>query len=289
MRGNSSQVITRVTLINGKATSSLSPDDRGFQFGDGLFETIAVRQGRACFLKRHMQRLQQGCSILSINGINFDDLSATIQQQAVQHEQAVIKLIITAGDSSRGYRRSSTSTPTVVIKISVMPEVDADQPLKIMLCDTRLARQPRLAGIKHLNRLEQVLARQEWDDDAIQEGLLLDTENCLIEATASNLFLVRDGKLLTPDLTNCGVAGVMRAVVIDCARTAGLETSLMSLNLDDLKTADEVFLTNALFGIRPVYEIIGHGDYKTGPVTRLLQKKLAACVKQDKADNWYAV
>ena len=280
---------TGITLINGKPADNPGPDDRGFQFGDGLFETIAVRQGTACFLKRHMRRLQQGCRILSIHGINIEELSETIQQQAAQHEQAIIKLIVTAGSSSRGYRRSSTSTPTVVIKITAIPEVNPDQPLKVMLCNTRLARQPRLAGIKHLNRLEQVLARQEWDDDSIQEGLILDTENCLIEATASNLFLVRDDKLITPDLTNCGVAGVMRAVVIDCARTAGLETSRVALNLDDLKTADEVFLTNALFGIRPVYEIMGHGDYKTGPVTSLLQNKLAACVKQDKTDNWYAV
>lgn len=276
------------TWVNGELSSQLCIDDRGLQFGDGLFETIAVRQGSACCLGRHMQRLQQGCRLLAIGDVDFVRLAATLQQYAAVHEKGVIKLILTAGNSRRGYKRPADTSPNVIIKIAALPKTEETPKLKIRLCKTRLARQPGLAGIKHLNRLEQVLARQEWADESIHEGLLQDTDDWLIEATMSNCFLVRDKRLITPDLTNCGVAGVMRSLVIDTAKTAGVSVKISRISIDDLKSADEVFLTNSLFGIRPVCEIIGSGQYATGPVTQLLQQEIVNHVAQDTSDNWYA-
>ncbi len=277
-----------MTRVNGEVTDQLSVDDRGFQFGDGLFETIAVYAGSASLLGRHMRRLQYGCKRLAIDTINFDQLTETIRQQAAPLDRAVLKLIITAGNSLRGYRRSSASRPSIIIKISAMSAIDKTENIKAMLCETRLARQPRLAGIKHLNRLEQVLARNEWDDESIHEGLLLDTDGWLIEATMSNCFLVKDKQITTPDLTNCGVAGVMRSVVMDIAQAAELSLKTTRITLDELAAADEVFLTSSVFGIRPVCEIIGVGRYEVGPLTQQIQKEIMMQVAQDFSNNWYA-
>ena len=276
------------TLVNGEPVDMINSQDRGLQFGDGLFETMAVRNGVVCFLSRHLRRLQHGCNILGIDKTNMKQLSTTLQLQAANHEQAVIKVIVTAGNSARGYKRSSNNQPNIIVKVSAMPEVDNERCIKAMLCKTRLARQPSLAGIKHLNRLEQVLARKEWDDESIQEGLLLDTDNWLIEGTMSNIFLAKDGQLKTPDLSQCGVAGIMRSVVIDLAQAAGMVVNISQISGDELKAADEIFMTNSLFEIRPVCEISGVGDYDPGPISEKLQEEISNCVTQDTSDNWYA-
>ncbi len=276
------------TLVNGEPVDLINNQDRGLQYGDGLFETMVVRNGVICFLARHLRRMQQGCDILSINLVNMKLLSATLQQQATHYEQAVIKLILTAGNSARGYKRSSDSQSNTIIKVSAMPEADNGRCIKAMLCTTRLARQPLLAGIKHLNRLEQVLARNEWDDESIQEGLLLDTDNWLIEGTMSNIFLAKDGQLKTPDLSQCGVAGIMRSVVIDLAQAAGIVVNISQISETELKTADEIFMTNSLFEVRPVCEITGITHYKPGPITEALQKVISMRATHDTSENWYA-
>jgi 4-amino-4-deoxychorismate lyase len=122
------------------------------------------------------------------------------------------------------------------------------------LCETRLSHQPRLAGIKHLNRLENVLAAAEWQNPDVAEGLLCDSEGNVIEGTRSNLFLVRHGELLTPDLSRCGVAGVQRQRVLDWAATRNLPASVGRVTLQDVLDADEVFLTNSVIGLWPVRE-----------------------------------
>jgi 4-amino-4-deoxychorismate lyase len=274
------------TLVNGEAVDLINSQDRGLQFGDGLFETMAVRDGAICFLTRHLRRLQQGCNILGIDA-NMKQISATLQQQAANYEQAVIKLIVTAGNTARGYKRSSDIQPTIIIKVSEMPETDSGRCIKAMICKTRLARQPALAGIKHLNRLEQVLARNEWDDASIQEGLLLDTDDWFIEGTMSNIFLVKDGQLKTPDLTQCGVAGIMRSVVIDLVRDMGLAVNIQQIAEDELKTADEIFMTNSLFEIRSVCEISGIGRYEPGLIANNLQNEISKRATHDTSDNWY--
>ena len=276
------------TLINGEPIDLINSQDRGLQYGDGLFETMLVRNGVVCFLSRHLRRLQHGCNILGIDKTNIKQLSTTLQQQAANNEQAVIKVIVTAGNSARGYKRSSDSQFNTIIKVSAMPEADNGRCIKAMLCTTRLARQPSLAGIKHLNRLEQVLARNEWDDESIQEGLLLDTDNWLIEGTMSNIFLAKDGQLKTPDLSQCGVAGIMRSVVIDLAQAAGIVVNISQISEAELKTADEIFMTNSLFEVRPVCEITGIAHYNPGPITEALQKEISMRATHDTSENWYA-
>jgi 4-amino-4-deoxychorismate lyase len=145
--------------------------------------------------------------------------------------------------------------------------------IKTRICQTRLGHNPSLAGIKHLNRLEQVLARQEWDDPVIMEGLMLDASGNLVEGTMSNVFVVKDAVLMTPDLQLCGVAGIMRAHVLDMAAEHLIAARVQHLELDALLQADEVFICNSLLGIWPVIGVDEH-DFLKGPVTRRLQTLL---------------
>ena len=127
-----------------------------------------------------------------------------------------------------------------------------------------------LAGLKHLNRLEQVLARAEWQDTAYAEGLLCDTSGRVIEGVFSNLFLIKDGELITPDLSRCGVAGVMRAEILQQAQSLGISQTVRDVSYAELVAADEVFVCNSLYGIWPVCALATH-DWPVGPLTRKLQ------------------
>jgi len=139
--------------------------------------------------------------------------------------------------------------------------------VRMRICDIRLGEQPLLAGMKHLNRLEQVLARAEWDDPAIAEGVLCDSHGRVVSATMANLFAVVDGALLTPVLDRCGVAGVARAEVL----AACPQARVGELTLDELRNASEVFLSSSVRGILPVCSL-GERHYAVGGIARELQQ-----------------
>jgi 4-amino-4-deoxychorismate lyase len=247
--------MTSTVLIGGSApeheSQAATVADRAFQYGDGVFETLRIANGSVRFLESHLQRLANGCERLRIPAPDASTLRDEIERVAGATRDAVVKVIVSRGPGGRGYRAPEQPTPTRVVALYPLPAPDSG-PLALRWCDTRVARQPILAGLKHLNRLEQVLAQSEWSDAGIQEGLMLDTEGELIGGTSSNVFVVRDGVLVTPDLRYCGVRGVMRKQVIDCARTLGVPVSEEPLWPEDLPGAKEVFVTNAVRGIRPV-------------------------------------
>jgi 4-amino-4-deoxychorismate lyase len=225
--------------------------DRAFQYGDGLFETMRLKDGAIRFLSAHLERLRDGCERLRIPPPPASQLSAEIAQVAAGTGEGVVKVIVSRGRGARGYRPSGSPTPTRIVALHPLPTLDTG-PIAVRWCETRLARQPLLAGLKHLNRLEQVLAQSEWSDETIREGLMLDTEGEIIGGTSSNVFVVRDGALLTPDLRFCGIRGVMRAQVIACAGRLGIPVSEEPLWPEDLLSAQEVFVTNAVRGLRSV-------------------------------------
>lgn len=233
--------------------------DRGFQYGDGVFETLAVDNGEALLLARHVQRLTAGCQRLGIDAPSSETLCAQVQRLADTGGRGVVKLIVTRGDGARGYGPQGAGPTRVVAARYPWPErCDelARTGVAVRLCKTALARNPSLAGIKHLNRLEQVLARAEWDDQRYAEGLMLDTEGHLVEGTMSNVFLVVDGALLTPDLSDCGVAGIIRDVVIELAtQITGRPVSVGTVTTTSLANADEVFLCNSVIGLWPVTRV----------------------------------
>ncbi len=247
-------------LIDGLPSNQISVSDRGLQYGDGLFETIAILKGRMPLWPRHMARLQRGGERLGYPPLDSSLFEREAQELCAGIEQGVLKIILTRGSGGRGYRPPSDPHPRRILSQHPWPDYPQSlyrEGIRVRLCETRLARQPRLAGIKHLNRLEQVLARSEWNDPEVAEGLMCDDHGYLVSGTQSNLFLLRGKTLLTPDLSQCGVAGVMREQVMASAAGMGLSVTEMSLRPEDLEQAEGMFLTNAIWGICPVSRVAG--------------------------------
>jgi 4-amino-4-deoxychorismate lyase len=243
-------------LVNGRA-GQVDPLDRGLQYGDGVFETMAVRDGRARFVDWHLARLAEGARRLLLPVPDPERLLGQIAA-AWPGDRGVVKLIWTRGAAGRGYRPPTAAEPTCIaagFAWPVWPETAWSEGIRLRYCRIRLARNPVLAGIKHLNRLEQVLARAEWDDERIAEGLMLDDMGQVISGTQSNLFAVVARQIVTPALDQCGVAGVMRRAFSSWAADQASPVVERSLRPEELETATEIFVTNALIGAWPVREL----------------------------------
>lgn len=263
-------------LLNGSPDQLVSPFDRGVHFGDGLFETIACVRGKPRFLPFHLERLQLGCQRLGMDAGN-DDIGAEVRSLASEVDNAIVKLILTRGTAvARGYGVTGREKATRITFRYPWPQetqTESQDGVQVRTATLRLGENPALAGLKHCNRLEQVLARGEWTDPAIAEALLFSSSGKLVSGTMSNVFIVDGSGLRTPRVDLCGVAGVMRRVVLSEAPGAGIPASESALDAEDLRKADEVFLTNARIGIWPVRSLDGR-PLRPGPVTRRLQEAL---------------
>ena len=274
------QIAADSTLIrvNGQTLTEVSALDRGLHYGDGLFETIGCTGGQARLLPLHLQRLSAGCQRLGIALGGTQEIAREIAALAAPMPRCVIKLLVTRGTAAaRGYAVSGSETATRVTLRYPWPEENPQLALhgvRVRTATTRLGENPALAGLKHCNRLEQVLARREWTDPSIAEALMYSSAGDLVSGTMTNLFVVRNSRLQTPRLERCGVAGVMRRTVLQAAGTAGIGVEECTLQAADLADAEELFLTNALIGIHPVRELDGR-PFVPGPVTRRLQGELA--------------
>jgi 4-amino-4-deoxychorismate lyase len=274
--------VTPRRVVAGARPGSVSSLDRGLHYGDGLFETLPVRNGKPVLLEAHLDRLFRGLDSLGIAPqLTRKKVETAAHRAAAGLEKAVLKILVTRGAGARGYAYNPDLKPTLLATWSPWPEIAAEHAragVNVGVCHVRLAVQPALAGLKHLNRLEQVLARREWQADW-QEGLMLSADGHVVCGTQSNLFFVRDGALVTPALTECGVAGIMRDMVLRCARDAGLSTKIHRVAERELARTKEAFLTNSLIGLWPVRRLDGR-DLTIGPVTRQIQALLyeKACV-----------
>jgi len=223
---------------------------------------------------------------LGMQSVDGAALERECQALAGLVDKAVLKVIVTRGSGGRGYRVPDKPAATRIVQLHNWPVFSpscAEHGVAVRVCETRLGHNKALAGIKHLNRLEQVLARREWSDPDIMEGLLLDADGHLVEGTMSNLFLVKEGTLLTPDLQRCGVAGVMRTRVLELADRLSFAADIRQLEMQHLLAADEVFICNSLIGIWPVIAVDARG-YKKGTVTARLQALLDSC--PDSGTGW---
>lgn len=264
-------------LINGVLADSLPASDRGLAYGDGLYRTLEVLAGQPQRWGWQWQRLAADCAALRLPCPDEALLLAEIATVCAGLPRAVAKVVLTRGSGQRGYAIPATVQPTRIVSAAAWagyPPERAAQGITVRWCSTRLGLQPLLAGIKHLNRLENVLARSEWDDPAIAEGLMLDSDGTVVEGTMSNLFWVRDGQLYTPPLDRCGVSGAIRACVIDTARQLGVVVSEQRLQPAELLEADEAFVCNSLAGIWPLRQLDGH-SWRAWPLTARLQQALA--------------
>jgi 4-amino-4-deoxychorismate lyase len=272
-----------IVLLNGIADQHVSPLDRAVHFGDGLFETIACRHGRPRFLSLHLERLALGCTRLGIEGGNIDEVRTEVCALAREVDSAIIKVLLTRGTAiARGYGVTGREKATrITFRYAWPHETPAwsQDGVQVRTAVMRLGENPALAGLKHCNRLEQVLARKEWTDPDISEALLFSSSGRLVSGTMSNVFIVEGSRLRTPHLDLCGVAGVMRRVVLREAASAGIPVQECVLGAEDLRTADELFLTNARIGIWPVRALDGRA-VPPGAVTRRLQKVIAPLLEK---------
>ena len=244
-------------LVNGKPESQTPAADRGLLYGQSVFETIAVSNSRALLLDRHLQRLKLGCDRLQIPCDNslIETLANEIEQLSSNIKtNAVIRATVTMGEGGRGYLNPQSPKPNRIVAVHKFPDhppENRSKGIELGLASIRLSSQPRLAGIKHGNRLEQAIARSEWQPNW-QEALLMDQQDRVIEGTQSNLFVLAEDLLLTPSLEECGVQGIIRDYLLENAAKIGLKTEVRSLLLDEIEQADEVFMTNSLIGLWPV-------------------------------------
>jgi 4-amino-4-deoxychorismate lyase len=245
-----------LTLIDGQPESGVPVDDRGLLYGDGLFETLRVRDGQVRLWPWHWRRFTAGCAVLDLQLPGEDRVRDEIREVAGAGDQ-MVRLTLTRG-SGRGYAAPSQARERRIVSALGAAPAAGQKPLEIIVCQTPLAECGRLAGVKHLSRLEQVLAANEVKRSGADEGLMLGSDKQVIEATQSNLFGVREGRLFTPDLSTCGVAGVYRQHLLD-----RVGATIGAITTEALTEFDEVFLCNSVRGIMPVTRIRELGQYAT--------------------------
>lgn len=241
--------------INGIEQSLISVSDRSVQFGDGCFTTARVSDGRVVWLDKHISRLQQATKRLFMPTVNWSALTKEMVEAASHTEDGVLKVIISRGTGGRGYSGTACQHPTRIMSLSDYPvQYDSwrERGISLALSPICLARSQLLAGVKHLNRLEQVLIRAHLEQTDADEALVLDTEGMLVECCAANLFWRKGDKIFTPDLSQSGVDGIMRQNIIACLAARGRHVAIVAQPVSVLADVDEVIVCNALMPLLPV-------------------------------------
>lgn len=273
-----------MTVVDGITSAALPTDDRGLHYGDGVFETIALHESLPQHWTRHLERMEAGARRLGILPPDeqqwLSDLKLALAG-APATPRRVLKLILTRGSGGRGYAPPTPAVPRRLLQLSAWPAWPADiahTGIRLALCGTPLGRNRHLAGIKHLNRLEQVLGAAEVAASEAEEGLMFDDRGVLVEGTRTNVFIVIDGCLLTPALDEAGIAGVMRSLVLDAAHSAAITTQETQITRDALDHAQEIFVCNSLAGVWPVRELLAAQprQFAAWPVTSRVIDELRA-------------
>ncbi|MCL6414805.1 aminodeoxychorismate lyase [Aestuariirhabdus sp. Z084] len=260
--------------LNGKPQAAISVLDRGLAYGDGVFETLRIHNTSPSLFYLHIDRLSSSCERLNIQldlAVLLREIEAYIQQYSIT--SGVLKIIITRGSGGRGYNPAGCDEHRRILasfQAPEYPETHSKQGIRLFDCQTRLGISPATAGMKHLNRLEQVLARSEWNSDEFAEGLMQDIDLKPVEGTMSNLFVVSGGTLSTPDLSQSGVAGVCREFILRQAKIEKLDVAITSLSLEDMYNAEEVFVCNSVAGVWPVISYQNR-SWPVGKLTKRIQ------------------
>jgi 4-amino-4-deoxychorismate lyase len=231
-----------------QAIKGIEGDDRGLAYGDGVFETLLVHRGQPVWWQEHWDRLERGARVLGIPVPDQTLMRGECDRLIDSAARAVLKIILTRGRGGRGYALPADIKPTWILSLHDAPPPTPPDGIALRWCRTTLAIQPALSGIKHCNRLEQVLARAEWSDPDIFDGLVCDTDGRVVSATSANVFVRIDGLWSTPAVQRCGVAGIARDWLLrhlDRAMEAELTPA-------DIENAEAIFLCNAVRGILPV-------------------------------------
>jgi 4-amino-4-deoxychorismate lyase len=278
------KLMTTKCMINGIAADHLLISDRSIHYGDGLFETILCSDNRLYYWPQHYQRLRTSAAKLNIacpdEQALLQDITELVSSNEVA-EHCVVKIVLSRGLGERGYSYDTDISANRIVLLSVLDAAyssilsDTMMSGELFICDQQVSINESLAGMKHLNRLENVMARNEWDANkaVFIDGLMLNADHEVIEGTMSNLFAVRHGHIFTPVLDRSGIRGVMRDAIVELAAKNRLPLSEARLTVEDLLTMDELFITNSLIGMKRVTKL-GDTIYKDFAVTDLIFKAL---------------
>ena len=240
--------------INGKSHDCLAVENRAIHYGDGLFETILVKNAQIQLLDQHLERLQFGIKQLCMAETDSDQIKDQLNALANQFPNSILKLIVSVSQQTRGYLRQGEQKTDIIVFIDSLPKTRKRQ-LAAQICTLRLAAQPRLAGVKHLNRLEQVLASNELKQGFDEGILFLYDKDVLVETISGNIFIVKSGKIMTPKLDQAGVEGVAKAKLMQIAFENDIEIMETFINKETLLDADGVFISNSIMGLREIVSI----------------------------------
>ncbi|SGY91678.1 aminodeoxychorismate lyase [Moritella viscosa] len=276
-------------IINGSPSQDVAIADRGFNFGDGHFTTIKIAAGQALLLDLHLARLQQACAALVIEFTQWNELLAVITQQALVLRGGVLKVTITRGEGGRGYSTLGCSRANWFLQHRSIPAQYSDwarEGIELMLCEYQQTVNPALAGLKTLNRLDQVMIKQELDANGMNDGLVCSTDGYVIETSVANVFWVIGGKVYTPSTERSGVEGVMKTHISNLLNKLGFSLKTGDYTISNVLAADEIFITNSVMEVVPVKSILKLGtqdnisaigydlSVNDSSVWRLLQQEL---------------
>lgn len=237
--------------LNGVCTNEIPINDRGLAYGDGVFTTAKVVDGRVLLLAKHIERLKSSCTRICLTGVDWQSLMDEVEVQCAHFQLAVLKVVITSGTGGRGYSRVGVSMPNVIVMVHEFPTHYFNwqqSGVSVGIAETTLGINPLLAGIKHLNRLEQVLIRKELDESQWQDLIVLDAQHNIVETSCANVFWIKNTTVYTPKLDNAGVAGLLRNQAI----SQFSEIKLVKEPIHSLVDIDAMIICNSVMGYVPV-------------------------------------
>ena len=246
--------MTQIVLIDGEEQSQISIFNRNMQYGDGLFETCVAKDNQILFWSRHLSRLDSGCDKLKIKKIEesiwLEDIKKALSLSSKKN--CIVKLILSRGNSRRGYSYPDDISPIRVVIVSEMKKTQSKKSFSLEYAQSGYHSNPNLAGIKHCNRIEQILARATMKED---EAIMLDENKNIISVTQGNIYFIFGKRLLTPKLDRCGVIGSRRSLILELAKSIDLDIQEEEVSMIQAQKADEVFISNSLIGIQSVSSI----------------------------------
>ncbi len=277
--------MTPIVLINGAKQSKISIFNRNSQFGDGLFETCLVENKKILFWINHFARLNRGCKQLKISKVDESVWLSDVKKalSLCNYDRCVVKLILSRGESQRGYGFKDDIKPVRAVIISELQKATLSNSFSLEYCQSGYDSNPKLAGIKHCNRLEQVLARSDLKSD---EGIMMDENRNVISVTQGNIYAIHGNTLITPKLDKCGVEGTRRAVILDLAKLLGIKVKVDTLSVKELGQSDEVFISNSIIGIQSISQI-GEISFGESPITKKI--KDAFTEKKEDSNSWQCI
>ena len=270
-------------IVNGRQQQHITIADRAFQYGDGCFTTMAYRNGHLEFFDAHIERLKFACKTLHIDFDKWSELESCIVDPLQSNTEYVVKVMITRGEGGRGYSPEGALNPNFIISHHSIPShytLWQTKGITLTISPITLANQPLLAGIKHLNRLEQVLVKHALAQTKYDDAVVCDTQQQIIETSVANLFWYKDNVWFTADLSGSGVEGVMRNQILAIMQQNGMQCQVVKQDVSILFSAQELFVCNSLMFVVPVLSLFNPNNQQSKDYVVEQTKQLQHYVQQ---------